>query len=109
MKFYYNGQLVRTSKTHEYKFAVINTKTMKAWGCSKDLKGIEAQWSQLCRTLNLYKSVKNGTYRQKDRWHNTAKQIEANCIKYYGSLDEAIKLEEDRIADFKIVELEARA
>ena len=33
MKFYYNGKLVRTSKTHEYHFAIINPESGNVWSC----------------------------------------------------------------------------
>lgn len=108
MKFYYNGNLVRTSKTHEYKFALLNTETGKAYACSKDMKGMDRAMSEVSRTYNLYLSVKNGTYRRKDRWCYTAKQIEDNCIEYYGSLDKAIEEQRQRVAKYKVVELEAR-
>lgn len=109
MKFYYNGKLVRTSKTHEYKFALLNTETGKAYACSKDMKGMDRAMSEVSRTYNLYLSVKNGTYRRKDRWCYTAEQIEANCIKYFGSLDNAIAEHKAQIDKYKVVELEARA
>lgn len=36
MKFYYKGQLVRTSKTHTYNWAILEEKddgTLKVYGC----------------------------------------------------------------------------
>ena len=33
MKFYYNGKLVRTSKTHEYHFGILEPKTGKIVSC----------------------------------------------------------------------------
>lgn len=42
MKFYYNDKLVRTSKTHEYKYAVINkqiTKSNPVKSCSTTYEG----------------------------------------------------------------------
>lgn len=108
MKFYYNGQLVRTSKTHEYKYALLNTNTGKAYACSKDMKGIDKAIAEASRTLNLYKSVKNGTYRRKDRWSRTAEQLEQGAIEYWGSLDNCIAEFEKDFAKYKVVELEAR-
>lgn len=109
MKFYYNGKLVRTSKTHEYKYALINTETEKARACSKDLKGVHAELAYLRKGLDVYLAVQNGTYRQKDRGCYTAKQIEENAIRWYGSLQAAIDNEKAFLAKYKIVELEARA
>lgn len=40
MKFYYEGKLVRTSKTHHYTHALVNVETGKAITCSA--KGPEA-------------------------------------------------------------------
>lgn len=42
MKFYYDGQLIRTSKTHEYKFACVRLAEdgrYKNLGCSATYKG----------------------------------------------------------------------
>lgn len=33
MKFYYNGKLVRTSKTHEYHFGILNADGTKVTSC----------------------------------------------------------------------------
>lgn len=41
MKFYYDGKLIRTSKTHHYTHAVVNTATGKCLTCSSTLKGCE--------------------------------------------------------------------
>lgn len=109
MKFYYNGNLVRTSKTHEYKFALLNTETGKAYACSKDMKGMDRALSEVSQTYNLYLSVKNGTYRRKDRWARTAEQLEAGAVKYWGSLDNALTELKQDVDKYKIVELEARA
>ena len=48
MKFYYKGQLVRTSKTHEYKWAVVEEQedgSLKVYGCrtGHHAANIEAQ------------------------------------------------------------------
>lgn len=39
MKFYYNGKLIRTSKTHHYKFACINLETGNVLQCSETRSG----------------------------------------------------------------------
>ena len=41
-KFYYNGELVRTSENHIYTHAAININTGKCYGCSSTLKGAQA-------------------------------------------------------------------
>lgn len=46
MKFYYKGQLVRTSKTHDYNWAIIDELkdgTLEVWGCRADRKAAEAE------------------------------------------------------------------
>lgn len=108
MKFYYNGKLIRTSKTHEYKYALVNKNSLQAYRCSKDMKGIEAAKSEIARDLNLLLSVKNGTYKRKDRWSSTAKEIEEQFIKWYGSMENAIDHNRKYCEQFMVVELEAR-
>lgn len=42
MKFYYNGQLLRTSKTHDYTHAVIREDEeghYRLWGCASTYSG----------------------------------------------------------------------
>ena len=41
MKFYYNDKLIRTSKTHVYSHAVINTVTGRVIGCRSTLLGAQ--------------------------------------------------------------------
>lgn len=46
MKFYYNDQLMRTSKNHNYTHAVVIERedgTIRCYGCHKDRKGCEAE------------------------------------------------------------------
>ena len=109
MKFYYNGQLVRTSKTHQYKYALINTETGKCYACGADRKNPEAELRYRSANLVTYRAVRDGQYRQKDKYHCTAEQIRKNAEKYYGSLENAIAEQEEYVANLKIVELEARA
>lgn len=40
-KYYYNGELVRTSKTHEYAYGAINFETGKIFGCSGTREGAQ--------------------------------------------------------------------
>lgn len=107
MKFYYQGHLIRTSKTHNYKYAIIDKETFKAYRCSKDLKGIQSGLHEIRRNLDVLLSVQNGTYIQKPRCC-TAKEIENNKIKYYGSLQNAIDKEKEYVNSFIVVELEIK-
>lgn len=46
MKFWYHGQLVRTSKGHDYNFAVVEQQddgSLKVFGCRADRKASEAE------------------------------------------------------------------
>lgn len=118
MKFYYNGKLIRTSKTHEYKYAIIrkddikrNAPKITPFACSKDMKGIESNLSYLSKDLRLYKSVKNGTYKPRRKYGcpaKTAKEIEQFCIKWYGSLDAAIEAEQRNFDQWTVIELESK-
>lgn len=107
MKFYYQGHLIRTSKTHNYKYALINKETFYAYRCSKDLKGIQSAIYEIRRRLDLLLSIQNGTFIQKPRCCS-AKEIENAQIKYYGSLQNAIDEEKDYVNSFIVVELEAK-
>lgn len=107
MKFYYKGHLIRTSKTHNYKYAVIDKETFKAYRCSKDMKGIQSALHEIRRRLDILLSVQNGTYIQKPRCYS-AKEIENNQIKYYGSLQNAIDEQKEYVNSFIVVELETK-
>ena len=118
MKFYYNGKLVRTSKTHEYKYAIVkradiesDAERIKPFACSKDMKGVESNLAYLSKTLRRYQSVKDGTYKR-TRINGiptyTAKEVEQSCIKWYGSLDAAIEAERKAYEQWVVVELESK-
>lgn len=42
MKFYYNGELIRTSKNHEYTHAVIDVRNNGCYGCRTSAKAAQA-------------------------------------------------------------------
>ena len=118
MKFYYKDKLVRTSKTHEYRYAIVkradiesNADKIKPFACSKDMQGIESNLSYLSKELRMYEEVKKGTYKPPTRRgfkYYTAKQIEANAIEWYGSLDEAIQEQKEFFEQWVVVELESK-
>lgn len=83
MKFYYNGQLIRTSKTHHYTHACveISEKGIRCIGCS---------------------STKQGAERVK------AEKV-ARIAKWRHPLSEADQKTADRIMGWQIVEIEERA
>ena len=54
MKFYYKGQLVRTSKTHDYNWAIIDELkdgTLVVWGCRADRKAADAEAAYLLKEV----------------------------------------------------------
>lgn len=60
MKFYYKGQLVRTSKTHDYKWAVIEEMddgTLKIYGCRADRAAADAELARVLRRGHPYAVV----------------------------------------------------
>lgn len=107
-KHYYKDTLIRTSKTHQYSFALLNKFTLVPYTCSSTMKGIEKAQREIAQRLNIYKAVKAGTYVKKDRWSYSAKEIEANCVRYYGSLDQAIAEQQAYVDRFIVVRLEVR-
>lgn len=116
MKFYYNGALVRTSKTHIYKYAIIrkedlNTtkKKIKPFACSKDMKGIESNLAYLSRDLRIYKAVKHGTYVKIKPYQYSPKEMEKRIIELYGSVEAAIKRAQELFDQWTVVELTAIA
>lgn len=118
MKFYYKDKLVRTSKTHEYRYAIVkradiesDANKIKPFVCSKDMEGIESNLVPLIKELRMYEEVKKGTYKPPTRrgWtYYTAKQIEANAIERYGSLDAAIQKQKEFFEQWVVVELESK-
>jgi hypothetical protein len=59
MKFYYNGKLIRTSKTHIYKYAVINIARDKCVACSATKEGAQATINS--RLAEYERGIKNQT------------------------------------------------
>ena len=57
MKFYYKGQLVRTSKTHTYNWAILEEKddgTLKVYGCRAERAAADAELTQVIRRGHPY-------------------------------------------------------
>lgn len=111
MKYFYKGQLVRTSKNHHYTHAIIRHNedgTFTCMGCSSSKAGAEKMMNQLSvfQDLKVIKSVQDGTYKKKNSYSNSAEYIKAESIKYYGSIENEIKFYESIIASLEIVEVE---
>lgn len=123
MKFYYNGQLVRTSRNHEYTHACINTDINELKGCSATRQGAEkVKNDEIARMkkciINLksrlkaleegkdrywYKDGRTGCYEaiRKDSPYHT---IESTKKSLQNCLDRIEYVEKN----WQIVELEAR-
>ena len=60
MKFFYNGQLLRTSKTKEYTHAVVREKengTYVLWGCASSYDGASRALTQAVKVNATYRIV----------------------------------------------------
>jgi hypothetical protein len=123
MKFYYNNKLMRTSKTHEYKYAVVKVKEngeLVCYGCSATRKGAEAkiteltEWSRrnIASCENALKALRSGrTYYDwvDGRRTSRTKLEEGDTEESLNERIEGSKANIKRIHETcKIVELEAR-
>ena len=104
MKFYYNGQLVRTSKTRHYKYAIVRKygDKVKVYACSETLE-------------NAQKRLETEKRDQKERAESNLKwcKIPENyqwCVEYYGACNPEADYQQrlENINHLTIVELEER-
>ena len=118
MKFYYNGELVRTSKTHEYHYGILNIDGTRVSSCHGTLKDAEKEMAKApasCRTaISEYKAAINAIENGKTKFPRKMcgrtyyDPIRYTKEEYEGLIERA----EARIAELgkrKIVELEAKA
>lgn len=124
MKFYYNGVLIRTSKTHSYTHAVIgNLKAdgkYELWGCRSNREAaqqiIDSRISMMRNNIKTYnmiiKALQNGESGWTEIWkgrrffHRFAS--DDNVEKYQRWLDAERDRLQQTIETLKVVELEAR-
>lgn len=122
MKFYYNNKLMRTSKTHEYKYAVVSFRTGEpvCLGCSATRSGAEAkiteltEWSRrnIASCENALKALRSGRkyYDWVDGRRTCPVKLEVSDTEE--SFIESIERSKAHIKQIhencKIVELEAR-
>lgn len=92
MKFYYNGQLVRTSKTHEYKYGLLYMGKIKQ--CSKTKDALVSEIAKI-----------------KKRAYGPSGDIEYMKANNYpqAEIEEVERETAERLATLTIVELEVRA
>lgn len=60
MKFYYNGNLIRTSKTHEYRYALLFVRedgTYRALRCSAERKSCVQEFDRRTRAEQIAKQT----------------------------------------------------
>lgn len=104
MKFYYKGQLVRTSKTRNYKYAIVreNGDKIKVYACSETRENAQKR---------LQAEINYQTQRAEDelKWCKIPKNYEW-CVEYYGKCDPEADYKQrlENIKEIKIVELEER-
>lgn len=118
MKFYYNGQLVRTSKTHEYHYGILNIDGTRVSSCHGTLKDAEKEMAKApasCRTFiseckAAIHAIENGktTFPRKICGRTYYEPTKYTKEEYEGMIERT----NARIAELgkrKIVELEAKA
>lgn len=105
MKFYYNGQLVRTSKTRNYKYAIVRESgdKIKVYACSETLENASKrlQSEKAYQTQRAEGDLKWGKIPENYKW----------CVEHYGKYDPEAEYNKrlEMIKDIKIVELETIA
>ena len=121
MKFYYNGKKVRESKTHEYKYAAISTKTGKVLKCSATKEGaqeiinryISERENEIKTCENILRAIETGAksfYVVCGRKTEYCKLKEFHTIENTKERIESCKKAiENILTTWKVVELEARA
>lgn len=103
MRFYFNGKLVRTSKTHEYNYAAFSGEKLIA--CSETREGAEncAVLSERRAELKRMEGVLEGRgYRSKWSGYKTAKDV----IKNLGGREEVVRIVENLKKFFSTVHIE---
>lgn len=126
MKFYYNDKLVRTSKTHEYHYAILS-ENGDVWSCHGTLEAAQKEFRRPiseCETTiednkKIIAALKNGkTYvdlKVCRRWFRVnlkGKNIDGSSRSEISTWEKDIQEIKNRIEFLntrKIVELEARA
>ena len=120
MKFYYNGQLIRTSKNHEYTHAVIDITDNGCVGCRVGKDKAEAiirgEISQTERSIANCKAAlkaiangKDGFFGKDGRRTYYSKFSKSQTAEYYEASIERLNNYINKInSTWRVVELEAR-
>lgn len=117
-KFYYNGKLVRTSKTHHYTHAVINTKTGKAVGCRSSREAAEAiiaseiNWRNdvIANYERAVKAIEKGEtwYTEREGRKSYRMRVSRTAEEYKAFAEQTAERQKEILRDWKVVELEER-
>jgi PIN domain nuclease of toxin-antitoxin system len=118
MKFYYNGKLMRTSKNHDYKYAIVSAND-GLWSCHSTLEAAEKEYRRpiaeaetnihddmvAIEMLNMGRNY----YEIKicKRWHRIS--LKGKDKAYFENHIESNKARIENLKTRRIVELEARA
>lgn len=109
MKFYYEGTLLRTSKTHHYTHAIIKRTNdgIKCIGCSSSLEKAKKLMENhpTYQDYKLALSVQNGTYKKRNSYSNSIEYLKERAIENYGSIDAWVNRYETIINSWEIVEI----
>lgn len=116
-KFYYNGKLIRTSKSHHYTHAVIDMETGKVKGCRSNREAAEAIIASQINFLNdviancnnAIKAIQNGESRYICREGKRTYRMQVSSeVDYQSYIDMDTEAIENVKRNWKVVELEER-
>lgn len=123
MKYYYNNQLIRASKNHEYTHAIVIIKEnneVSVLGCRRSLKEAEAfknsEINGYMRSIeNCHKAIKalqegkDGYFAKEGRKDWWIKFNSKNTVEYYeDAIKDSEKILKNISKNWRIVELEVR-
>lgn len=110
MKFYFEGKLIRTSKTHHYTHAVIKRteNDFILYGCSSSYKLAEKMMMDSIpyKRYRKWMAVQDGSYKPRDKWAYSLEKMRKKAVEQFGSVENAVKSSRDGIEGFEIVEIE---
>ena len=123
MRYYYNGQLIRTSKTHQYSFACISISEDGKYickGCSSTKAGAEKVKNEVLArfekgiysaeaSIEAIKAGKKGYYNRKHEWIPFSTMGYGITIEENESIIEYNRAKLEEVKKWQIVELEAEA
>lgn len=112
MKFFYNGKLIRTSKTHKYTHAVMLGDRLISCASSYDLavKSYNSYVGTYKRNQVNYRRAMSALSNGKDYYVNVdGKKVSKDCMYSYEEYTKFLNHSDYVVENTKIVELEERA